>query len=105
MFDKLIDLTHKNQELHDEVHKIFSKISSDYPYIYVRSKGIRVPYTYRKYSTKYLTFDYTTCDFCLKFGEDRRIKFSPGRYRKTWSFSKEDFEHQQMRRGVDNGNL
>ena len=92
MFDKLNELISKTHELRDEVREVFSKIKSDYPYIYVRKKGIRVPYTYRKYSTEYLDFDYNICAFCLKFGEGKGISFSPNRYRKTWSFSKEDFE-------------
>lgn len=92
MFEKLIELIDKTRELRAEAYEIFNKIKSDYHYIYVRKKGIRVPYTYRKYSTEYLEFDYNICALCLKFGKDKGISFSPGRYRKTWSFSKEDFE-------------
>lgn len=92
MFEKLTELINKTYELRTEVHEILNKIKSNYPYIYVREKGIRVPYTYKKYSTKYLEFDYGSCTFCLKFGNSKGINFSPNKYRKTWSFSKEDFE-------------
>ena len=92
MFGKLTELINKTHELHAEICEAFRKIKSNYPYIYVRKRGTRVPYTYKKYSTAYLDFDYNICAFCLRFGEGKGISFSHSKYRKTWSFSKEDFE-------------
>lgn len=92
MFDKLTELINKNRELRTEVHDMLNKIKSDYLYIYARRKGIRVPYTYRKYSTEYLDFDYNICAFCLRFGEGKGISFSPDKYRKTWALAREELE-------------
>ena len=92
MFEKLIELINKTHELQAEFYSTFNKIISRYPYIYTRQKGIRVPYTYRKYSTKYLNFNPNLSVFYVKFSDENIIKFSPYQYRKTWSFSKEDFE-------------
>lgn len=92
MFEKITELMALNRELHIEVNKTIDNIRANYPNIYKRQKGIRVPYTYTKYDTKYLSFDYDAGQFCIKFGDNKGVGFSPSKYKKTWAFNKEDFE-------------
>jgi len=92
MFERIVELMDLNRELHIEVNKTIADIRAKYPNIYKRQKGIRVPYTYTKYDTKYLIFDYDTGFFCIKFGDGKAAGFDLRKYKKTWAFSKEDFE-------------
>lgn len=92
MFEKLIELINKTHELRTEISDVLLNIKSNYPFIYVRRKGIRAPYTYKKYDTKYLQFDLNNSAFCVNFGYNRGASFFLRKYKKTWAFSKEDFE-------------
>lgn len=92
MFEKIENLIVTNKELHIEVDKTLAHIKYKYPFIYKRKKGVRVPYTYAKYNTKYLTFDFNSNCFCLKFGDNKCVGFPVNKYNKTWAFNKEDFE-------------
>ena len=92
MFKRLNELADLAKEFHIEVNKAIADIKTNYPVIYKRQKGIRVEYTYQKYDTKYLQFDYDAYGFCIIFSSDKGVGFPLNKYRKTWGFSKEDFE-------------
>jgi len=91
MFEKLIELTDKYRELRVEIDELLCKIKYEHPNVYLKRRGVRVSYTYRKFSTKYFNFDFINGVFYLKFGE-RKIVFSPRRYGSTWAFTKEELE-------------
>ena len=79
--------------LRAHANDLINFIKEEHPFIYYRRKGTKVPYTYTKYSTKYLTLDNDYISpIKLVFENGKSLGFNHDTYRKLWGFSKEDFE-------------
>lgn len=78
--------------IHWHHYCILEEIKQNDLTIYVRRKGMKVPYTYKKYDTKYLQFSHAQGAFYIKI-KDICIYFPINKYKKTWAFNKEDFDN------------